>query len=201
MSRLPQMNSKSTQEAHPVRRLPGSLVDQIAAGEVVERPASVVKELVENSVDAAARRVRVEVQGGGAALIVVSDDGSGMSPEDAKLALERHATSKLSSIDDLHEIRSFGFRGEVRSGGSRRLCDQIPGSLSCPDDPVLAPPPCRIGADGTTSFFADAVGSALDFAFDLAHASSCHDLPLPKSRKNYCRFGGIVNEFADPGAC
>jgi len=107
------MDAKSTQEANPVRRLPDALVDQIAAGEVVERPASVVKELVENSVDAGARRVRVEVRSGGAALIVVSDDGSGMSPEDARLALERHATSKLGSIEDLHEIRSFGFRGEA----------------------------------------------------------------------------------------
>ena len=113
MSRLPQTGTESTQEAHPVRRLSDALVDQIAAGEVVERPASVVKELVENSVDAGARRVRVEIQRGGASLIVVSDDGSGMSPEDAKLALERHATSKLATLDDLREIRSFGFRGEA----------------------------------------------------------------------------------------
>jgi DNA mismatch repair protein MutL len=110
---LPQIGGKSTQEADPVRRLPDALVDQIAAGEVVERPASVVKELVENSIDAGASRVRVEVQGGGAALIVVTDDGSGMSPENARLALERHATSKLSAIDDLQRIHSFGFRGEA----------------------------------------------------------------------------------------
>ena len=96
-----------------VRVLADNLVNKIAAGEVVERPASVVKELLENSLDAGARRLSVEVESGGKRLIRVSDDGCGMNPDDALLAFERHATSKLRAPDDLLAIATLGFRGEA----------------------------------------------------------------------------------------
>jgi len=96
-----------------VRALPDDLIDQIAAGEVVERPASVAKELVENSLDAGASRLRVEVRGGGRDWIAVGDDGCGMGPADARLALQRHATSKIASAGDLARVATYGFRGEA----------------------------------------------------------------------------------------
>ena len=96
-----------------ISRLPEDLANQIAAGEVVERPASVVKELVENAIDAQATRIVITAEYGGKKLIRVEDDGIGMDPDDARLCLERHATSKIRRADDLGAIVTLGFRGEA----------------------------------------------------------------------------------------
>ena len=103
----------SEQTETKIHRMGDVLASQVAAGEVVERPSSVVKELVENSIDAGATLVRVEIRRGGVSLIKVTDNGSGMSRADAELCLERHATSKLLSYEDLFDIRQLGFRGEA----------------------------------------------------------------------------------------
>jgi DNA mismatch repair protein MutL len=146
----------------PIRRLPSHLVDRIAAGEVVERPASVVKELVENSLDAGATRIEVQVEGDGTRRLQVADDGCGMAPDEMGLALERHATSKLPH-EDLLDIAWFGFRGEAlpaiasvarltlesrprgADGGWRLVRD---GGMAVADGPAGLPPGTRITVEG-----------------------------------------------------
>src|SRR5215510_12818467 len=96
-----------------IRVLPDHVANLIAAGEVVERPASVAKELIENSIDAGARRIVIDVESGGRRLLKLTDDGEGMTRDDAILSFERHATSKISKAEDLGAIATLGFRGEA----------------------------------------------------------------------------------------
>jgi DNA mismatch repair protein MutL len=140
-----------------IRRLPSELIDRIAAGEVVERPASALKELIENALDAEAGTVAVRLSGGGIGLIEVTDDGSGMSPAEMRLALERHATSKLPG-DSIGEVTSFGFRGEAlpsiasvsrltlesREGGAEGWRIEMDHGRQLGEGPAALPPGTRV---------------------------------------------------------
>ena len=123
----------ATQELGRVRVLPPEVADKIAAGEVVERPASVVKELIENSIDAGARHIHIELEDAGIGLIAVVDDGEGMTADDAVRAFARHATSKVACVDDLFRITTLGFRGEalasIAAVSTTTLMTRRPGDL------------------------------------------------------------------------
>jgi len=120
--------------SHRIHLLPETLTHRIAAGEVVERPASIVKELLENALDAGATEITIELEQGGCGLIRISDNGSGISAEDVPLAFARHATSKIAEFDDLYRVRSFGFRGEalasIASISRMELVTRIPEVLA-----------------------------------------------------------------------
>src|SRR5262245_57030624 len=128
---------------HRIHQLPPSVITKIAAGEVIERPASVVKELLENSVDAGSTRIDVDVEQGGVELIRVVDNGSGILPDDLPLALASHATSKLHNADDLFRIGTLGFRGEALAsiGGVAQVALQS----RPPGQPVGAEVSCHGG--------------------------------------------------------
>lgn len=198
------------QDEQQIHLMDDVLASQVAAGEVVERPASVVKELVENSIDAGARAIRVEIRRGGVSLIKVTDDGSGMSRADAAMCLRRHATSKLLKAEDLFDIRHMGFRGEALPSiasvshfvmTTRRAADVEGSRLSCEGgaEAPLMNAGCAPGTEIAISqlFFNTPVRrkflkSDETEAGHVEHQVKLHALAFPNIRFTYVRDGQVV---------
>ncbi len=197
-----------------IQLMSDTLASQVAAGEVVERPASVVKELVENSIDAGATAIRVEIRRGGVSLIKVTDDGCGMSKADAQMCLLRHATSKLRKVEDLFDIRQLGFRGEALPSiasvslltlTTRRAQDVEGWRVSC-EGGEMAPlmnAGCAPGTEIAISnlFFNTPVRrkflkSDETEAGHVEHQVRLHALAFPKVRFTFVRDGSVVFDVA-----
>ncbi len=207
---MPESDQTAQTEAPAIRIMDDVLASQVAAGEVVERPASVLKELVENSIDAGARSIRVEIRRGGVSLLRVTDDGCGMGREDASLCLLRHATSKLKSFDDLFNIRRLGFRGEalpsIASVSHLRLttrrAEDVEGTLISCEGGTMAEPMnagCAPGTDISISnlFFNTPVRRKFLKGDDteaghVEHQLRLHALAFPAVRFTYVREGQLV---------
>ncbi len=207
---MPEPEETAVASAPAIRLMDDVLASQVAAGEVVERPASVLKELVENSIDAGAHSIRVEIRRGGISLLRVVDDGCGMSAEDARLCLLRHATSKLKCYDDLFNIRQLGFRGEalpsIASVSHLRLLTRraadVEGTLLTCEGGVMEEPMnagCAPGTDITITnlFFNTPVrrkflkGDETE-AGHVEHQLRLHALAFPGVRFTFVREGQVV---------
>ena len=192
------------------------VANQIAAGEVVERPASIVKELIENSIDAGAQDVRVELEKGGCQSIRIVDNGSGIEREDVALAFERHATSKISRLDDIFQVASFGFRGEAMASIASiarvemltRRQDDLAGTKAVAQAgriSEISPAGCRAGTEITvTELFANVPARRKFLKTEATEQSACLDavtrlaLAHPEVRFNVKADGRDV--FAAPTA-
>jgi DNA mismatch repair protein MutL len=178
----------------PIRILPPQLINQIAAGEVVERPASAVKELVENSLDAGARAVEIDVEQGGLRLLRIRDDGCGIPKEELPLALSRHATSKIASLDDLENVATLGFRGEALPSIS--AVARLTLISRTPDDRCA----WRVGADGTETNFdiqpaAHAEGTTVEVR-DLFYNTPARRKFLSSERTEFQHIDNLVRRMA-----
>ena len=205
----------TTDEQQRIHRMSDILASQVAAGEVVERPASVVKELVENSIDAGAHCIRVEIRRGGVSLIKVTDDGCGMGKTDASLCLQRHATSKLVDVEDLFAIRLLGFRGEAlpsiasvsHLSLTTRRADEVEGWTVSAEGGVEAPmmnAGCSPGTEIAVSnlFFNTPVRrkflkSDETESGHVEHQIRLHALAFPGVRFIYVRDGQMVFDVVD----